>query len=204
MQIISGGLDAWDALAYGEQNPANLNYFKSQLQNIGNTLTDFGRQFYADAERIYDNFNGSHAMQILRNVTKAAKTLFQPNIVKSIFEMDDMQMASVVMQRWIMANPVVRQLYHDQRCEGYSDTYVDLHPGDIGEKHYDYRRVMDGMIQENEDGSWFAKFYADEILEGDKELIHEDKVNILSTWEIVEMFMKAGEKDPTSQYNSSL
>lgn len=204
MQIISGGTDAWDALAYGEQNPINLNYFKNQLQNIGNTLTDFGKQFYADAAQIYDSFNGSQAMQIIRNVTKAAKTLFQPNVVKSIFEMDDMQTASVMMQRWIMANPVVRQMYQEQKCDGYSDTYTDMHPGDIGEKHYDYRRVMDGIIQEPEEGEWFAKFYADDLIEGDKELVHEDKVNILTTWEIIEGFMKAGEKDPTSPYNSSL
>lgn len=203
MQIIAGGLDAWDALAYGEQNPSNLNYFKSQLQNIGNTLTDFGKQFYSDATAIYENFNGSQAMQLLRNVTKAAKTLFQPNIVKSIFDIDDMQMASVMMQRWIMANPVVRQLYHDQKCEGYVDTYVDMHPGDIGETHYDYRRVMDTVVQEDGD-SWFVKYYPDELIEGDKELIHDERVDILNTWEIAEMFIRAGQKDPTSQYNSSL
>lgn len=203
MQIISGGLDAWDALAYGEQNPANVNYFKTQLQNIGNTLTDFGKQFYNDAARIYDSFNGSQAMQVIRNVTKAAKTLFQPNIVKSLFEMDDIQMATMVMQRWIMANPVVRQMYHEQKCEGYSDSYVDAQPGVVGENHYDYRRVMDGVIQEDGD-TWFAKFYPDDLLDGDKELIFEEKVDILNTWSIVEMFMAAGEKDPTSQYNSSL
>lgn len=203
MQIISGGLDAWNALAYGEQNPNNLNYFKSQLQNIGETLTDFGKQFYADAGKIYDNFNGAAAMQILKNVTRAAKTLFQPNIVRSLFDLTDIQTSSSVMQRWIMANPVVRKMYHEQKCDGFSDSYVDVQPKLIGEEHYDYRRVMDGVVVEDEDG-WSFKLYPDEIYDGDKELSHEDKVDIMTTWEIIEHYMKAGEKDPTSQFNTSL
>lgn len=207
MQIISGGLDAWDALAYGEQNPNNLNYFKSHLQNIGDTLTDFGKQFYADAGAIYDRFNGSAAMQIVRNVTRAAKTLFQPNIIKSLFEIDEFQTSSTVMQRWIMANPTVRELYQAQGCDGFSDSYVDMHPNAIKESHYDYRRVMDGVIVDSEEESdepWFVKHYADEILDDDKELDINDKVDIMITWERIENYLRTGKKDPTSPFNTDL
>jgi hypothetical protein len=111
--------------------------------------------------------------------------------------MGAMQQAPVVMQRWIMAEPTVRTLYHKQECDGFSDTYKDMSPGIVGEQHYDYRRVMDGVIQEDGD-SWCAKFYMDDLVEGDTPLIFRDKMDILSTWERVTMYIAAGDEDPTS------
>ena len=51
-----------------------------------------------------------------------------------------------------MAQPDIRSLYHKGHCDGYSDTYVDMEPGLVGEQHYDYRRVMDGVVEETETG----------------------------------------------------
>ena len=203
MQIIYGGAEAWDALAYGQQNPVNLNYFQNQIQNFSNTLTDIGKQFHADAASIYERFNGSEAMQALRNVTKMAKTLFQPNIVTAITTVENLQIAPLIMQRWIMACPDVRTVYHEQRCDGFSDTYIDTYPKMIGDNHYDYRRVMDGVIKEDEEG-WSVKFYPDELIEGDRELLFDEKVDILSTWDSLKYFMQAGQKDPTNPYGGSL
>lgn len=204
MQIIHGGVDTWDALAYGEQNPINTNYFRNQIQSSFNSLNEIGRQFFSDARELYEKFNGSAAMQAVRNATRAAASVFQPNIVRSLFEIHDFQNASLVMQRWLMANPVVRQRYQEQKCDGYSDTYMDMHPGTIGETHYDYRRVMNGIIQDTEDDGWKVKFYPDELLNGDRELFLDEKVDILSSWDIIQGFMKAGQEDPTSPYGTKL
>ena len=81
MQIIQGGADAWDALAYGEQNPNNISYFRNQVQNFGNTLTEMGSKFFSNAEELFDKFNGSKALQLVRQVVKATQSLFQPNII---------------------------------------------------------------------------------------------------------------------------
>lgn len=203
MQIIYGGAEAWDALAYGHQNPINLGYFQNQIENFSNTLTDIGKQFHADAASIYERFNGSEAMQALRNVTKMAKTLFQPNIVTAITTVENLQIAPLIMQRWIMACPEVRTVYNQQRCDGYSDTYFDSQPKAIGDNHYDYRRVMDGVVKEDEEG-WSVKFYPDELVEGDRNLLFDEKVDILSTWDSLKYFMEAGDKDPTNPYGGSL
>ena len=103
-----------------------------------------------------------------------------------------------------MANPVVRQTYHEQKCDGYSDTYIDNQPSAIKETHYDYRRVMDGVVVDKDNDGWSVKFYPDDLHDGDRELVHGEKVDILHSWDIIEMFMKAGDKDPTSQYGAAL
>jgi len=108
-----------------------------------------------------------------------------------------------MMQRFIMANPMVRQLYHDQRCDGYSGTYIDVQPDATKEDHYDYKRVMNGIVQQDGDGTMFYTQYMDQLHHGDKELALAEQVSILDTWEIAEMFIKAG-NDPTSVWNESL
>lgn len=205
MNIISGGLGAFDALVYGEQNPVNQGYFARSLEQFPalQTVSDVGRHFIDSAKAAYEAFNGSEAMQLIRAATRQAVALFQPEIIKSIFDIADFQTASLTMQRWVMANPVVRQSYFDQRCEGYADTYTDVDPGKIRDEHYDYRRVMHGVVQ-LEDDSWQAKFYMENLRTGDRDLTTADKVDILQTWKMVEMFIKAGESDPTSPYNSML
>ena len=204
VNFVYGGEDAFNALAYGsEPHPANTAYFQRQIENISTTLTDVGRSFYANTQALYDQVNNSDVMRIARAAVRTAKSLFQPNEIRSIFDMGELQNAQPVMQRWIMANPTVREVYHKQLCDGYEGTYVDMSPGLVGEQHYDYRRVMDSIVQESDD-TWIVKYYPDELLDGDKELSHDQKVDVLSTWSIVEMFIKAGDRDPTSMFDAKL
>ena len=205
MNIVSGGYDVFLALAYGEQSPVAAEYFKSQMALLPTiqVIGDIGRSFVQGAKATYERFNNSEAMQLVRAATRQAAALFQPEVIRSIFDFADLQTATITMQRWIMANPMIRKMYHDQRCEGYSDTYVDADPGKVGEAHYDYRRVMSGVVQVEED-SWEAKFYIDNLRDGDQELSNMDKTDILSTWRIAELFMGMGESDPTSPWNAKL
>jgi hypothetical protein len=204
LNIVYGGADAFDAVLYGEKNPVNVEYFRSQVNNVSTTLTDIGKQFFANSNALFEQFHGSDAMRLAKAAVRTAKGLFTPNVVCSIFDIGGFQQAPLVMQRWIMANPVVRETYHKQACDGYSGTYVDMHPDDVGEKHYDYRRVMDNVVQDDDEGGWFTKSYIEELIVGDRDLLIREKSDILSTWQIVEMFMKAGLEDPTSASNNSL
>lgn len=55
------------------------------------------------------------------------------------------------MQRWIMAEPTVRQMYFDQKLDGYSDTYSTTDKT-VGMMHLDYQKVIDGVYREDENG----------------------------------------------------
>lgn len=196
---------AFDAIVYGEKHPANLEFFRQQTQNITSTIQDAGRSFFSNLSELNERFNGSEAMRLGKAAIRAAKSIFQPNIISSIFDIGEMQQAPTVMQRWIMANPTVRELYHNQGCDGYADSYIDYHPDKIGEGHYDFHRATEGMVQIDEaNDAWFVKLYPDDLYEGDKNLSHDEKVDILNTWDIIEMFVNAGKADPTSVTNSNL
>ena len=114
------------------------------------------------------------------------------------------------MQRYLMAEPTTRQMYIDQRCDGYSDTYVDVDPGTIGPAHYDYRRATDGLLMDsptpdaNGDYGWTAVTYMEELLPDDVELTLSEQVDIQYSWQWLKAIMAEGEQDPVSRYNADL
>ena len=95
---------------------------------------------------------------------------------------DNVHNAFGLMARYVMANPTIRTLYQQNKCDGYSDSYTDLYPGTIRDDHYDYQRVMDGVVNfDTQDDRWEIKYYTD-YSDQDEELSPEDKFTILDTW----------------------
>lgn len=206
MRIIEGGDHVFDALAYGVDRPVEtMTYFQKEINNIGTTLSDAGKGFFSNVKSIYDNINNSEAMRIARAAIQTAATLFLPNTIIPLITIEQFQTAGSIMQRWTMANPLVREKYHAQLIDGYSDSYVDTQPGVIGRDHYDYRCVMNAVIQEDdENDTWSVSYFPDELIVGDKELSHDEKVDIIKSWDLAEMFIRAGDKDPTSAYGGKM
>lgn len=192
--------DAFNAFIYPEKNAGGLEYLRNQFNNFTGVLTNTANSFIQSSREQFERFNSNAAIEFARNVVKSVigKAEVTTDRVTTLWEVNQFQGASLQMQRWVMANPVVREVYHDQRCDGYSDTYFDAQPKVRGEGHYDYRRVMDGMVQYDEDGNWFAKIYFEDLLEGDRDLTHGEKTDIAYTWSKLEYLMALGKDDPTS------
>lgn len=198
---------AFDMLVTPEQNPMNNLFISNQFANISNNLSDIGRKFMDTSRALYEKLNDSTAIRAAKMAIRMAKGVFHPNTIVQINSLEELQSAQPVMQRYIMAEPTIRELYHQQKCDGYSDTYYDIYPGLIRAEHYDWRRVMDGIVEdtvdENGNPTWEATTFAEDLAEGDKELTFEEQADIISTWDTVRMFVNAG-KDPTSIFNDEL
>ena len=200
----TGGFGAdseFDAFIYGEKHPSTLNYLRNQFSRAADTLAEPVREFMQQSRDLFEHFNSSEAMRFARN---AVSRVFQStpavviDTVHSLFDLYQFQNAGLTMQRWVMANPVARKLYHDQQIDGYSDTYVDMHPEDIGENHYDYRRVNDGLVKLSEEHGWTITQYSDELKNGDRDLMIEEKSDILHSWSNLEYLLSLCKEDPTS------
>jgi hypothetical protein len=203
---VSYGDDAgFNALCYGfDYHPNTLSYLENSVNNISNTLTTAGSGFMADVKVLQEQLIGNEAMRLAKAAVNKVSNLFQIDCIKSIWELPQLQNAPIAMQRWIMAEPTVREKFHNQRCDGYSGTYVDMAPSDIGKNHYDWRRVMHGMVTIDEEGYEKTVHYLDDLVEGDRELRLDEKIDILNTWEVVADLMKYGSNDPTSVWDEKL
>jgi hypothetical protein len=204
MSYTLGAADVFDAFVYGPQNPNTVSYLKNSASQWSNTLTEAGQQWMQKGKEIFNVINSSEAMNLARKAINSVKGIFGNNTIREIVEMSDFQSASLTMQRWIMAQPDVRNLYHKNRCDGYSGSYVDVEFGFVGNNHYDYRRVMDGVFQDDEKEGWVVRHYLEELKPDDRHLTHHEKIDIIRTWDSVAALIAMGEEDPTSDVMADL
>jgi len=197
--VVEGGSRAFDALFYPQQSYNNVGVIESQLSNVYNTLNEQGRAFLDRSREVVGNmFNITEMNNLVRRLGQTVKGFFEDtNRIAPIDTLEDLQLASVMMQRWVMAQPTLRQAYLDQRVDGYNDTYVNVFGETTKEDHYDYRRVMNGVVVD--EGDHLASLYFEELYSNDRELTHDEQRYILSTWDVIECFMSQ-DIDPTNAF----
>lgn len=201
---IQGGADAFDALRGGIPSASTQVWLNDYYQRATETLSAPGRAFVEKAREMYQVISDSGASQLLRNLRSKLDNVWESNKIYPMRSLEALQTASTYNQRWIMANPVLRNLYLRQECEGYGEQYVNLHGDAVGDRHVDYRRVMDGVVVAKPGVDYYYKTYADVMAEGEHKLKSPEKVDVLFNWAMAEKFVDLGEFDPTSQFNARL
>jgi hypothetical protein len=97
---------------------------------------------------VRDNIRGR-----MEQLASLGKGFFSGNIISRLESIEDCMNASLQGQRYIMANPRIRQLRRDMLCNGFYDTYDDEDPNaPTPEHHNDYRRAMNGVVVWDESG----------------------------------------------------
>lgn len=205
MQVVMGGETEFNGLIYGDKHPGTMNFLQDQLNTgFSQTLTEVGKQMYSSLGKLFEKFNGAQAMQLIKSARRKITGLFDQDVIRPLWDLIDIQQATLTMQRWIMAQPDLRKLYHQQRCDGFGSTYVDMFPGQIGDFHYDYRKVMNGIMTETDDGEDKLTYYYDDEIEGDVDLDISQKADILSTWDAIKYYLNNTSKDPSSKTGGDL
>jgi hypothetical protein len=204
VQVVIGGNTEFNALVYGQKNPGTISFLEQEAFTISPQLTHAGQEFFANQAMLFEQYNGAEALRLANAAVRKVQAIFQPNSIRNLWELGAIQNAPLVMQRWIMAEPTVRKMYHEQRCDGYAETYVDMHPGFVGREHYDWRQVQHGLVQTEDEDAPMVSFFFDELEQGDRELTLEEKMDIVSTWDVVRSMLKPGGEDPTSVFGTQL
>lgn len=213
MRVITGGAEIFDALVYHEPHPGTMNYLQSQFDNMSAGMAGIGSGFMETARSAWDRFGNSDAFRRAKAAVRMVSHMWQRDEIKSIWEMASFQQAPLTMQRFLVANPNVRQMYNEQRVDGWSDTYVDMYPGKSGWQHYDYQLVADGFVQtkpimdeegEVVDNDFHVEFFFDEPVEGDRKLTLLEQHDIFACWDAMNALIADGGEDPTSVYANKL
>ena len=222
-QVIHGGSPTtFNLLVYPEQSSSIQQYIQHQLQTfssqVSGAVNSYAQTFVDRAKELYDQYNNSAVIQAARATLRAASAVFHPNSIVMFDSLESLQAASPLMQRYLMADPVVRQYYFDQRIDGYSDTYKNLHGKVSGDQHYDFRRVTDGVVfteqeyaelhgkdydEHDSQYGWISVSYSEDMLGGDRELKTFEQHDILSDWQLQRAFLKKLQ-DPTNPYGGDV
>lgn len=206
--FINGGPGQanFDAIAFGVPIQANLNFLEERLNNYSATMQNAGEAFLKRGMEVFNRYGGADAIRLAKAAVRSVQHAFDKDMVRELKTIGSVQQAGQQMQRWIMANPTVREMFHQQRCDGYSNQYVDIAPNSIGKDHYDWRLVNTGLVNETPDDpdhEWSCVNHLDESAD-DVFLSLPEKLEILSTWDFISKLMVPGKEDPTSPYCDKL
>ncbi len=211
MNVINHAVPGlFNSLILPETHPETAAWIANQFVNTASTyVTEAGRAFIDRAQELYKKATDNSLEQLTRRIVRSAKGIFNPNAIMPISSFAELQSASRIMQRYLMAQIDTRGLFNKQLCDGYSDSYVDLEPGKIGDSHYDYRRVMQGVLtvapgqEDEEDPMMVFSNYGDDLRPDDRELDIEEQHIIINAWEMMKACIR--EKiDPTDIFNGKL
>ena len=203
VNVIDGcNLNVFDQSLYPVQNPINNSYIEQQFNRFSGVVSDIGQQFIQTTREMYDRFNDSEAIRLARAALRMSKNVFMVDEISFLEHIDAIRGAQHLMQRYVMAEPTIRESFHRQLVDGYSNTYFDAQPQDIKEDHIDYMRVMDGVMVFDEENIYTKHYIYTDIHDDAKQeepLTAFEKACILDTWDIVKLALLA-DKDPTDIY----
>jgi len=206
VQVVTGDYDTFGSLVHGIPTPSAIEYIQNEFNKGSQVLQNLSSTIWEGAQNMYNSYISEAALQKAKGAFRKLQHVWDMDIITDMMRIDQFQQAKPIMQRWIMAEPTTRSLYHNNLLDGYSDRYVDYSPGQVGEEHYDYRRVMDGIVVLNEDDNqpWVATTFMDELLPDDGDLSLEEQSGILETWKHLVYHIRQKDEDPTSPFNSKM
>lgn len=202
--MVQGGADVMDAFAGGFPNQQTQQWLHAQSEQLRSISGHMASQFFDQAQSLYTVIDEMDAEQIRRNLREKNNALFGEQLIQPLTSLESIQTANPVMQRYIMAYPGLRERYFDQALDGYSDSYENIHGIAIGEEHRDYRFVMDAMVQAPVDEDYRSVEYIEPLADGEQDLTLGEKLDVLTTWSMVEHYLEEGDEDPTSVYGNKL
>lgn len=199
-----GGGDMFNALVCGETTESTRRFLDSQFtESMSAYASEAGERFYERARTLYDRARNSNVARLLKAASRKVKSKGKTDVVFRPRNIADLQHAKPKMQRWNMAMPRLRRLFHEQMCDGYSDSYVDVAPNDVGADHYDYRRATNGMVMDTDEG-WEVNCYIEDLHDLDAPLSFEEQCDIQDSWDLINEYLEAGKDDPTSKFAALL
>lgn len=210
-QVVIGNDATFNALISGPPQQRTIDFVRNQFSNFNQSavMSAAERRFYEQASASVEQAVNSNAMRLAQSAARKLKHGWDPESIRYLSTIGEIQFAPVKMQRYIMANPMIRVMYHQGKIDGYSDTYIDREPGVVGENHYDYRRVMDGVVvaEEHEDpdeSTWSSTSYWNDLEDDDSELLPEEQFDILDSWDICNELQETQPEDFTSVYGGEI
>lgn len=181
--------------------------YEKTAEYLEKASTTAGRAFLNKSREIFESINSSEALRRARASVRSLISNRNPNAFFAVKDIDQLRSVGHRMQRCLMADPVVRGMFHAQKLDGYSDSYRDREPGKVKNEHYDYRWVMDGVYRKEADDKgeeiFVIEHFAEKLLDGDRDLDFIEKSDTQDNWDLQRMLLLAG-FDSTSRLGGRL
>lgn len=202
-QVVDAGDNAFAAMAYGRPSEKTFGFLDQSISHFTNSLADYAQNFYSTCRSVYNRIDNSEAMRLVKAAYGAIDTYAMHDVIQRLDNIHQMQNAPNVMIPWLMANPVVRELYQERGCAGYGEMYENMYGASIGMEHVEYRAATHGLWREV-DGEMVCDIYPDISCNPKLQLTIDEQLDITNAWLDMNEYIERGGVDPTSRFNAKL
>lgn len=197
-QVITLSTPAMDMYLYGDNSNTVSQYLHNQIQSLGPMMTDIGAKIMNTLTASY-NFVTNNLIQAgLRDELSQAGLQVIDNYFQSLLTWEALNQANLTMQRWIMCQPDLKQLWVDQNIDGYSGSYTDFPGNGVGVEDYSYRIATTGVVVDLNDKDSVVRHFYEDLQPGDRWLSHWEKSAIMDTHAAVREMLATCEFDFTA------
>lgn len=203
-RILHGDTNFAAALTFGGVQNAMRSYVDQEMIRAQQMMQGVGQNMFQKAAIARDAFINSNAFRLAEAAIRQVQSLWGQNVIQPLPQLWQVQNAPLVMQPFMMAHVGLRTLYHQQRCDGYSETYVDMEPTAKGQNHLPWQMVMNGAYTgETDEYDGVFTTYSYEEDPSMKPLSFEEQLDIRNAWDVIDHAIADG-KDPSSRWNDLL
>lgn len=168
-------------------------------------LSVLGQQHFEQAAAQAKALVDVNAVAQARAAMAYVDSYFQKDVVRRLTTIEEVQNAPNSMVRWLMTEPEFRARYHEQRCAGYGERYIDIQPGKVKEDHDDWCRVNSGVIDfDRDEGPLLTCYVVGDVEdEDDVQLSASQRLDIQFSLDTMRLGLLEG-RDSTDEFNSDL
>ena len=75
--VIYANPDVFNSILFGEQHPANINYFRNQLEKLNNIIptSDISARVFSNVENLYNRFNSDEVNRLTKAALRGAYSI---------------------------------------------------------------------------------------------------------------------------------
>lgn len=174
------GSSGFDALLYRPPGRELIDYISHNVSSVLTATNKFGERFVNNVKSLFDRFGSERSVNESKLLLQQMSNSFRDDVIHRV-AYEDLGNANLMMQHYIMANPMLGELSRKGMCHGYADTYINFEKDTYGENTMLYQNVMDGVHDVENDT---LKFYHHTEMPEDG-FSAMDKISVLDTWDNV-------------------
>lgn len=169
----------------GAMTEQQINNYASFIQASHQQIQNVGGWLHGQIEKTMDNFNSfvnSRAWEMSNRILAKNEGDYVGRFeIGYLGSVHGFQNAQGLMRDYIMANPILMELYQQELIDGYEGNF-NQHCNGVGRDNLFYRKATTGLLMEKEDEGKTSIYYTHyhDTLGG--ELSFRERENIQKTW----------------------
>lgn len=178
------------------------NYMTSLYQRYEN-LTGWLGETLESVKDAHKNFMNSRMWEFSNRVNGKDGQYVGRFEIGYLSEVQYQQQATGFMRDYIMANPVLMELYQNDRVSGYGGDFHELCTG-LGRENYFYNRSIDGKVIFDGEEQTLNRTVYNSSRDTLTHLTFSERVDIHRTWQATNLHIAKNLFDPTSIENGNI